>query len=279
MAARLILVQLVLVRVQVPQPTSDAGETACAPGGFVVGVCHGRLMTESHDPSPRLACSVPDCTGAATTRGWCPTHYKRWLRHGDVAVLRRPARGRRACSLDGCDKPRDARGLCHAHYQQLQRHGVVAVSRPLGRQGASCSVDGCARPVNGRGMCRAHACRVDATGDVRAVEPIKKASGLGGLSHGYWKVPVPLAERHLSNDETTLFEHRLVMARHLGRALTADESVHHRNGDRLDNRIENLELWSRWQPCGQRVEDKTAWAVELLVRYRPELLRDEDLSR
>jgi len=39
------------------------------------------------------------------------------------------------------------------------------------------------------------------------------------------------------------------------------------NGDKLDNRIENLELWTRSQPAGQRVEDKIAWARDFLIQY------------
>ena len=62
-------------------------------------------------------------------------------------------------------------------------------------------------------------------------------------------------------------QHRVAMEEYLGRPLLAHENVHHKNGVRTDNRIENLELWTESQPTGQRVADKIAWARELLDLY------------
>lgn len=88
--------------------------------------------------------------------------------------------------------------------------------------------------------------------------------GVGGRhinkGDGYVYITEPGSRR-------TMSEHRAIMANHLGRELFPDETVHHINGVRSDNRLENLELWSSSHPPGQRVEDKIAWARMILDRY------------
>ena len=82
---------------------------------------------------------------------------------------------------------------------------------------------------------------------------------------GYWDHPN-------ATKEGRLLEHVFVMAAHIGRPLLPKETIHHLNGVRADNRLENLELWSSGHPFGQRVSDKVAWAKRILALYDPDAL-------
>ena len=210
-------------------------------------------------------CAADGCERPVYARSLCGRHYKQQLRHGLVLPERTPV----ACAVASCERRAVTRGWCHGHYLRWSRTGDVQEEAPLVRPVRDvCNVDGCERGAHSAGMCRSHYARLRKHGDPLAGQPFRVTTGEGSIKHGYWWVSIPAGERHLVPDGRRQdFEHRLVMARVLGRPLEADEVVHHRNGHRLDNRPDNLELWTTAQPKGQRVADKLAFAYELLRRY------------
>ncbi len=96
---------------------------------------------------------------------------------------------------------------------------------------------------------------IDRTLREHGIEPLRKSVGRGA-AHGAWKGGLSITEygyvlQHVSpnhvyasmrNKMSYVLQHRLVMAEMLGRPLTSKETVHHKNGDKRDNRPENLEV-------------------------------------
>ena len=222
---------------------------------------------DGHELSQRSRpeCIVAECDRVSYARGHCERHYRQLLRAGQVQPDPAPL----GCAVDSCDRKAVTRGWCHGHYLRWSRKGDVLADVPLSRPvHDACTVEGCQRGATTQLFCRSHYNRFRLYGDPLLGGPVRITTGQGSLSHGYWMRQVRLDERHLVPEgREKELEHRLVMAAVLGRPLLPHEVVHHIDGNRLNNRPENLQLWSTAQPKGQRVEDKLEFARQILALY------------
>lgn len=158
-----------------------------------------------------------------------------------------------------------SRSLCNRHYKRWYRG--VDVFEALGgrfshyktkKRGHKCPVDGCNRNIGESGsteLCAAHYQRFLKHGEVFPNKPIIQRDGSPYLDKDGYVV------------YKRKFVHRTMMGKSLGRELSKQENVHHKNGIRDDNRIENLELWVKFQPPGQRVSDRIKYANEIIKLY------------
>jgi hypothetical protein len=239
--------------------TATCAEPTCSRPVKARGLC------ETHYERQRTAgrsCSYPACGRAIRAKGLCKTHYDRARNKGRVCEVRgcrQPVKAAglcfthymsritegKGCSVTGCVRRVRSRGLCKRHYEEALAAGSV------------CVISGCRRaPLGGEGMCYMHRRRYLADGDAGDAAPLRAPDGAGSINaDGYRTFYVPARGRRMG-------EHQLVMEAVLGRQLTPHELVHHKNGIRLDNRPNNLELWVIPHPPGQRVADLVAWVVD-----------------
>lgn len=94
----------------------------------------------------------------------------------------------------------------------------------------------------------------------RTLPGAKPRPGSKHYKHGYVYIHTPRG---------WMFEHQYVMSEFIGRPLVEGEKVHHINGIKDDNRLENLQLWTKPHPSGIRALDALAWARTTIKLYGP----------
>lgn len=169
------------------------------------------------------------------------------------------------CKVEGCPRSHFAKEYCEPHYRRYKKYGEPgpATVRVKRYNGAICSVEDCFGSVVAKNLCERHYGRLKKHGHI---DRTRNSRGEGYVNRaGYRVIHVP---RHVQAGRSgKALEHRVVMSDFVGRALLPTEQVHHRNGDKLDNSLQNLELWSTAQPAGQRVSEKAEFAKTILDLY------------
>lgn len=160
------------------------------------------------------------------------------------------------CKSDGCRKPARRRdGRCEYHYRK-------------NLPGKRCLIDGCDNKRKAKGWCNVHYGRWVRNGDPLVTQRVR--IGVGATKTNAYGYVLEFRPDHPAAraSDGWVMQHRRVMSDHIGRPLEEYENVHHRNGVRADNRIENLELWVVRQPYGQRVDDLLEYADWIISKYR-----------
>lgn len=174
------------------------------------------------------------------------------------------------CLFEDCLQQKTGVLYCGKHAQRARRWGDPSIVKPHRRSTKKClAVENgvpCPKKHMAKNYCQMHYRRFKLYGN-----PLTKLI-TGNKSPARYKI-VKRRNHPNSRSDGGILEHRLVMSEHLGRPLLPQENVHHINGNKKDNRLENLELWSTSQPSGQRIPDKVEYALEILKLYAPERLR------
>lgn len=160
----------------------------------------------------------------------CPRRGRLLMRGTDVA--------KPTCSVDGCEQIAVGRGWCNRHYLRWRKHGDPGPADDSRYAPPSpCTIDGCDEPARGRGWCAMHYLRWLRRGD-----PLSTAHTLRHVAtSGYVVVREPTHPLALASGY--VYEHRKVVF-DAGIPIPPGAHVHHKNHDRTDNRLENLEVLS-----------------------------------
>lgn len=216
-------------------------------------------------------CKISICDRASKSNGYCNTHGERLRKTGSVnenVPIQSREKRNPICLVKNCRRKHKSKGYCGAHSKRLRDWGELREEIPLRDYlSVGCMVENCDFPKKAFNLCNKHYEKLKKYGNPLAGKEANK--GYVGKryidKYGYAFVYVPVENKR--SKCMYVSEHRLVMEQKLGRKLLPQETVHHLNGDRQDNRPENLEIWLYPQKPGQRVKDLIKWAKQILATY------------
>ena len=237
----------------------------------------------------KIKCSIESCNNLVKCKNFCQKHYIRYLKYGDPLHIKRAEKGsdqvknknRFKYITDFAHENANKYGKVSEHYYVMSKflnrkikdnEYIIHIDGDYSNNNIEnlkleesfdiCIVNGCNDITKGKIYCEKHYIRNKKYGDPNIILVKRDPNNPGHLDkYGYIIMRHPITKKPIR-------QHRLIMEIFLKRELYKHENVHHINGDRSDNRIENLELWSKCQPCGQRVIDKINWAKEILKQYK-----------
>lgn len=136
---------------------------------------------------------------------------------------------KRTCKFPGCSKKRNARGYCKSHINQFYRCGEMwEIGTRKSRKGLGCGPS------------------PEKIEKIR--EAVHKANWKGGRlidADGY--VRLHIYDKKDPYKGKQVYEHRLVMEKHLGRMLEPGEEIHHLDFNKQNNAITNLVIVSHYE--------------------------------
>ncbi len=220
-------------------------------------------------------CSVEGCNKPRDRKGWCSMHYTRMHNHGELGPAEAFQPEKVALTCEHCSKDFE---MTAGRYRVAVKFfgGRKYCTRTCWKEALAIEALERPAPTFECAQCKKVVARkrTPKTGQYNLQPKFcgRECASLAGKHNAGLPLHVKQRDGYIlvcqgGRRAKYVPQHRIVMERAIDRPLRKEETVHHKNGQRDDNRIENLELWNSRHGKGQRVSDKIEFCAGFLREY------------